>query len=454
MSVAFDHRDPGTSEDAWIEYAPWTDAPRLKLDMRKAIVFAAHPDDETLGAGGLITIAAARGLPVTVVLMTDGEASHPGSSSGRDLRRERRREVLDALSQLHPECSVTFAGLPDSGLRESIVDVRRHVRAALEGEDPRTTTVFSTWSGDGHRDHRILAEVLQEESAGGFEVFAYPIWLWHWGDAASVDASEWCVLPLDPAARRRKASALRHYASQTEPLSGAAGDEPILHEGMRRHFARPFEVFVQVRASRGGSVAPEWFEERYARRADPWHVDTRWYEERKRALLVAALPRLRYRRMLEVGCGTGALTEILASRADELVAVDVSTTALASARQRLDDVTSTVRLLEGDVRAEFPDGVFDAVVLSEVGYYWSEQDLRRVLDAIEKALTPDGVLIACHWRHPIPDAPQSGDGVHRILARREPLTGLVHHIEDDFVLDVLSRSPRALSVARETGVIR
>ncbi|WP_258374343.1 PIG-L deacetylase family protein [Curtobacterium sp. MCBD17_032] len=44
---------------------------------------APHPDDETLGAGGLIAIAADRGLPVHVVLVSRGEGSHPESPTTR-----------------------------------------------------------------------------------------------------------------------------------------------------------------------------------------------------------------------------------------------------------------------------------------------------------------------------------------------------------------------------------
>jgi LmbE family N-acetylglucosaminyl deacetylase len=45
------------------------------------MVLAPHPDDETLGCGGLITELTAKGRPPVVVVVTDGTGSHPASRS-------------------------------------------------------------------------------------------------------------------------------------------------------------------------------------------------------------------------------------------------------------------------------------------------------------------------------------------------------------------------------------
>jgi hypothetical protein len=45
---------------------------------------------------------------------------------------------------------------------------------------------------------------------------------------------------------------------------------------------------------------------------DPWDTGS-WYERRKRALMLAALPQERYGTALEPGCGTGELTVELAA---------------------------------------------------------------------------------------------------------------------------------------------
>ena len=79
-ATSFDHRDPGTAEADWAASGLLERLRPLDLKgLRRLIVVAAHPDDESLGAGGLIAEAAALGVPVTVVVATLGEASHPDS---------------------------------------------------------------------------------------------------------------------------------------------------------------------------------------------------------------------------------------------------------------------------------------------------------------------------------------------------------------------------------------
>src|SRR5205823_5271974 len=95
--MTFDHRDPGTPESAW-------QLPDLEPLGRPAagdrlVVVAAHPDDETLGAGGLIAGAHRAGAVITVIVATDGEASHPNSPthSSAELATTRRGEVQAAI---------------------------------------------------------------------------------------------------------------------------------------------------------------------------------------------------------------------------------------------------------------------------------------------------------------------------------------------------------------------
>ena len=71
---------PGTAEEAW---DGWVELKRLPvadpLDWPSAVIVAAHPDDEILGAGGTLARLAAGGARLRLVAVTDGEASHPGT---------------------------------------------------------------------------------------------------------------------------------------------------------------------------------------------------------------------------------------------------------------------------------------------------------------------------------------------------------------------------------------
>lgn len=194
------------------------------------------------------------------------------------------------------------------------------------------------------------------------------------------------------------------------------------------------------------TLPPGYFDRMYAADADPWGFASRWYEQRKYAVTLAALPSPRYERGIEIGCSIGVLTAALAARCTSLVAVDPSATALAAARTR---VPESVRLVPGAVPEHWPAGTYDLVVLSEIGYYLDADDLDRLLGLVERDLTPGGTVVACHWRHAVPDYPLTGDQVHAALARW-PRVSRVE--EEDFLLDVLMPGG-AVSVARQEGLV-
>ena len=194
------------------------------------------------------------------------------------------------------------------------------------------------------------------------------------------------------------------------------------------------------------SLPPDYFDRMYAGSPDPWGFASRWYEQRKRALTLAALPAPAYSSVLEIGCSIGILTTALAARATTLLAVDPSAQALAAARTR---VPPSVRLVRAAVPAGWPQGAYDLVVLSEVGYYLEPGALEVLLDLVERDLLPGGTVLACHWRHPVRDYPQTGDAVHAALARWPRLSRVE---EEDFLLDVLAPGGGD-SVARREGLL-
>lgn len=188
---------------------------------------------------------------------------------------------------------------------------------------------------------------------------------------------------------------------------------------------------------RRGTIEPGWFESLYAQDPDPWGFESAWYEHRKYALTVAALPRPRYRRCLEPGCSVGVLTQRLAERCDEIVALEPVAAAAARARSRL-EACSGVEVREGTVPDAWPDGTFDLIVLSEVAYYLDLDALDVVLDRIEASLEPDGHLVAVHWRGET-DYPLTAAEVHTRIGRRAGLGRGGGYAEEAFVLDWYER---------------
>ena len=180
-----------------------------------------------------------------------------------------------------------------------------------------------------------------------------------------------------------------------------------------------------------------YFNDIYADSADPWGFTDRWYEERKRAVTLAALPERRYASAYEPGCSIGVLTAALAPRCDALLASDVSPGALAAAADRLAG-SPHVRFELRALPHGWPTGSFDLVVLSEVLYYLGDDDLRTAIRRAVEAIAPGGTLLAVHWRHPVQDYPQSGDSVQRALAEvaQPRLIRTVWHQEADLDLSV------------------
>ncbi len=194
------------------------------------------------------------------------------------------------------------------------------------------------------------------------------------------------------------------------------------------------------------TLPASYFEDVYARSDDPWGFRRRWYERRKYALTLAALPDEHYASAVEIGCSIGVLTCLLAERCDHLVAVDPSSAALETARR---EVPANVTLLQGAVPDAWPRGRYDLVVLSEVAYYLSPSDLKLLLDEVARDLAPGGTVLACHWRHPVADYPLSGDEVHAALERWPRLSRVE---EEDFLLEVLVPDG-VTSVARAEGLV-
>lgn len=453
--VTFTHLERGTSERVWQADGRVREAPPLDHDIDDLVVVAAHPDDETMGAGGLIRRIHALGGRVTVVVATDGEASHPRSvsHSRTDLRSIRRAEVTRALRTLAPSAQVHFLGLPDGGLRENAAaldDALDRVLLTLDAA-PARTLIVAPWSGDGHRDHRISAESAGRVAARlGVRHLGYPIWLWHWGQPSDVPWDRGTSLRLTPGESSIKAHALRTHVSQLHPLSDAPGDEAIVPAAMQAHFLRDTELFLAEGGRDTDSLSAGYFDAFYARHDDPWGFETRWYEERKRALLMASLPSRALGSVLEIGCSTGLITVELAERADRVTALEPAASALETARTRT-RALHNVTLQRGGAPDDWPAGEFDTIVLSEVGYYLSPTDLQRTIALIEGSLSDDGCVVACHWRHPVADYPQTGDQVHAALRSAPTWESIARHEEEDFLLDVLGRRP-VVSVARREGL--
>lgn len=454
----FHHADAGTSEATWLRdprwaSAPLVDVPGIPARYDEVFVVAAHPDDETLGVGGLVAGLHRAGARLRVLVATSGEHSHPEATTWRpeDLGEQRREELSAAMARLAPGAHVEVLDHPDGGLAG---------RADLLVEDiafrcgPRSLVV-APWREDGHGDHDALGRAAAVAAAErGATVAYYPIWLWHWG-SPDADLPWECVHVVEPAVEdlRSRADALTEYPSQAMPLGPRPGDAPVLTGATLRRAERTVEVLLAdegvlpVRRHRADLDVADPFDEMYLAGDDPWGFESSFYERRKRALTTAVLGSERYRSVLEIGCATGVLTRELAGRADRVVAVDVSAAAVARARR---DAPSSVDWVVGrapEVLEVLSEGPFDLVVLSEVGYFMTPLELLGTLRIIRERLAPGGEVVLVHWRHPTRDVPLDGPTVHgQALTALGDLPHRVHHEDGDVLVDVLG-GPESVAAA-------
>lgn len=189
-------------------------------------------------------------------------------------------------------------------------------------------------------------------------------------------------------------------------------------------------------------------EQFYNESSDPWGFRTRWYERRKREIVVASLTRQRFSSCWELGCSVGELTAALAPRCDRVFATDGNARAVDEARNRVRDFPHVQ--VEHQIHPdEWPNERFDLIVFSELGYNFEAETLHAFAERMRGTLLPTGTFVACHWRYPIEGCPVNGDEVHGIVSEVLALPRLVQHLETDFVLEIWAADGRSVAAQEE-----
>lgn len=197
------------------------------------LVIGAHPDDETIGAGRLISMWRRFRGPVTAVLATDGEACvdhvlpRPDGIAGR--RREEWRAALGRLGV----AETSALGLPDGGLEQYQDTLAAALRARLEALGRRAVLAAPART-DPHPDHRAVGRATATVAAErGVDLLEYPVWLTFWGDPNDLGRRRIIRLQTDRTAEDEREQSLECYASQLRPL--ADGLAPVVPAAMLDH---------------------------------------------------------------------------------------------------------------------------------------------------------------------------------------------------------------------------
>lgn len=209
-------------------------APEAITRGRPFVVISPHPDDESLGLGGLIAASREDGIDVRVVIVSDGSQSHPNSPTyPRDRLVALRRSEADAAGrQLGLATgSITHLDLPDAAVpNDGLAFDAAVAHLAAVADDAKAGAVFVTWGHDPHCDHEAAAAMARRlrEHRPALAFWCYPIWGWHRDRDEEVEAPpprgvRIDIAPWHPAKQR----AIAAHASQ---MTDVIDDDP---EGFR-----------------------------------------------------------------------------------------------------------------------------------------------------------------------------------------------------------------------------
>lgn len=228
----------------------------ISIPMKRMVVIAPHPDDETFGCGGLIAKMSLTGIPVSVVFFSRGEASHKDCCETMPAQTGQAREqsAIRALSVLGVEArDICWLGVPDLGFprkgQKKPIAIIEQLREVIDRFEPEM--VVSPYYFDVLPDHEACSEIVREVMNSRIkkcEQMFYPVWMWHrlkmmklpqvLGDRVfRVDISD----VMD-----KKISAMDVYFNDVNPLCGHpwCGRLP---EEFHRYFAHPYEIFMKAR---------------------------------------------------------------------------------------------------------------------------------------------------------------------------------------------------------------
>jgi LmbE family N-acetylglucosaminyl deacetylase len=130
---------------------------------RRALVLAAHADDEVFGCAAAIADLRAKGAEVVVAILTDGAGEEGDPAARARIASARAAESRAALEALGGG-TVEAGSLPDRGLSERTAEVSRELVRLLSAHRP--DLVFVPSPSEIHPDHRALAEAFLDGASG------------------------------------------------------------------------------------------------------------------------------------------------------------------------------------------------------------------------------------------------------------------------------------------------
>lgn len=190
----------------------------------RALVIAAHPDDEVLGCGGTIAKLTAAGHDVVIGILGEGITSRYADRAGADAERVRSlHETAADVARFLGARELRMGGLPDNRFDTvALLDVVKIVEDWIEAVRP--VRVYTQHGGDLNVDHVVTYRATLTATrpmAGGVvkELYAYGV----------ASSTEWAFARFEPAFRpnvfvdisatvEQKVAAMALYVSEARPF--------------------------------------------------------------------------------------------------------------------------------------------------------------------------------------------------------------------------------------------
>ena len=187
--------------------APLPEVP-TQLERGPVLVFAPHPDDDVIGAGGSAALHAAQGDPVRVVVVFDGRAGDVSGGAEPDYTLRRQGECLAGGAHLGLT-DYEFWGYPEGHEPGPAERETAEARIAALVHEFRPATVYAPWIGEHHLDHHVLARTVRR----GLARADYSGLAWGYEVWSPLVASR--IVDIS-AVREAKRAALAEHTSQLE----------------------------------------------------------------------------------------------------------------------------------------------------------------------------------------------------------------------------------------------
>lgn len=228
----------------------------------KIMIIAPHPDDECIGAGGILSKNADK---CSVIVLTDG-CQGQGNQPAEDCRIQRQSEFKNEMEYLGID-DYKFLGIIDGTLINHL-DCMRDIPLK------KYTKIFVTGSDDGHPDHlaayHCVLEALMIQNNSDTEVYLYEVHKELLNPTHFMDITD-CI--------EKKVNAIRFHASQLGSIPyDHFAEITAEHRGLQnRQPNRLWEVYQKIELKSHSLLSEEIEKEKeLSKFKQYYHVLTKW----------------------------------------------------------------------------------------------------------------------------------------------------------------------------------